>query len=158
MGVADIVKVPTELFPTDVLMVVLDLSDYNFGTDRGGELTLFDHFDIDFNQYKYLMEVYLSGALVQPFAAQVFKREDTTDTLVVPTPLAFTTPDTIEYVAQTGVTYRRTDTGDAVVADVVLAEGESVTIEAEPSGPTYRFESNLDAGDSWNYEYGDPTS
>ena len=73
MDVSSIVRVPTELFPAQVLAIVLDLSDYNFGTNRGGEVTLFDDFDIDFNQYKYLMETYLSGALVLPYCAQVFK-------------------------------------------------------------------------------------
>ena len=72
MDVSNIVRVPTELFPAQVLCIVLDLADYNFGTNRGGEVTLFDDFDIDFNQYKYLMETYLSGALVLPYSAQVF--------------------------------------------------------------------------------------
>jgi HK97 family phage prohead protease len=157
MGVSTIVKVPTELFPTDVLLVVLDLSDYNFGSDQGGQLTLFDQFDIDFNQYKYLMEVYLSGALVQPFAAQVFKRVDTTSTLVTPLALAFTNPDTVEYASQTGVVYKRTDTGATLSADITLAEGESVTVEASPASGYY-FGDNLDVHDSWTYEYGDPDS
>lgn len=61
MDVSQIVRVPTELMPDGVLAIVLDLSDYNFGTDRGGEIKFFDDFDIDFNQYKYLYETYLSG-------------------------------------------------------------------------------------------------
>ena len=72
MDVNSIVRVPTTLFPEGVLAIVLDLSDYNFGADRGGEVTLFDDFDIDFNQHKYLIETYLSGALVLPHCAQVF--------------------------------------------------------------------------------------
>lgn len=157
MDVNQIVRVPTELFPTDVLAIVLDLSDYNFGTDKGGEVTLFDDFDIDFNQYKYLMETYLSGALTIPYSAQIFKRVDPTDTLVEPVMLSFTNPGTVEYVAQTGVVYKRTDTGATLAADVVLAEGESVTIEAEPAAGYY-FVSNDDREDSRTYEYGDPTS
>ena len=156
MDVSSIVRVPSELFPEDVLAIVLDLSDYNFGTDRGGEVTLFDDFDIDFNQYKYLMETYLSGALTLPFSAQVFKRVDPADTLVTPARLLFTTPGTVEYVAQTGVVYKRTDTGATLAADITLADGESVTVEASPASGYY-FESNLDEGDSWDYEYGDPT-
>ena len=74
MDVSSIVRVPTALMPDDVLAIVLDLSDYNFGTNRGGEITLFDDFDIDFNQYKYLMETYLSGALVLPYSAQVYRK------------------------------------------------------------------------------------
>ena len=53
----------------DLLAVIVNLSDYNVGTDKGGEITLFDDFDIDYNQYKYLMETRMSGALVKPFSA-----------------------------------------------------------------------------------------
>src|SRR6478736_692840 len=52
MDVSQIVRVPTELMPEGCLAIILDLADYNFGTDRGGDLTFFDDFDIDFNQYK----------------------------------------------------------------------------------------------------------
>lgn len=72
MDVNEIVRVPTELMPAGVLAVVVDLSDYNFGTDRGGEITLFDDFDIDFNQYKYLIETFLSGALTLVHSAQIY--------------------------------------------------------------------------------------
>jgi HK97 family phage prohead protease len=72
MDVNQVVRVPTELFPAQMLCIVVDLADYNFGTNRGGEITLFDDFDIDFNQYKYLIETYLSGALTLPHSAQVF--------------------------------------------------------------------------------------
>lgn len=70
--VNQIVRVPSTLMPDDVLAIIVDLSDYNFGTNRGGEVTLFDDFDIDFNQFKYLIETYLSGALTVPYAAQVY--------------------------------------------------------------------------------------
>lgn len=156
MDVSQICRVPTELFPSDVLAIVLDLADYNFGTDRGGEVTLFDDFDIDFNQYKYLMETYLSGAQTLPYCSQVFVHELSTDTAVVPNRLLFTTPGTVEYVAQTGVVYKRTDTGATLAADIVLLEGEGVEVEATPASGYY-FADNLDQHDSWSYYYGDPT-
>lgn len=53
----------------DLLGVIINLSDYNVGTDKGGEISMFDDFDIDFNQYKYLMETRMSGALIKPFSA-----------------------------------------------------------------------------------------
>lgn len=43
--------------------IVVNLADYNVGTDKGGQITNFNQFDIDFNQYKYLMEGRMSGAL-----------------------------------------------------------------------------------------------
>ena len=52
-----------------LLGLFVNLSDYTFGSTKGGELTRFEDFDIDFNQYKYLMETRLSGALTKPFAA-----------------------------------------------------------------------------------------
>jgi HK97 family phage prohead protease len=49
--------------------IIVNLNDYNVGVDRGGQTTMFDDFDIDYNQYKYLLETRLSGALVKPFSA-----------------------------------------------------------------------------------------
>lgn len=53
----------------DLLGLIVNLSDYNVGTDKGGEIEMFDDFDIDFNQYKYLMETRMSGALIKPYSA-----------------------------------------------------------------------------------------
>lgn len=52
-----------------LLGLFVNLSDYQFGSTKGGELTKFEDFDIDFNKYKYLIETRLSGALTKPFAA-----------------------------------------------------------------------------------------
>ena len=49
--------------------IFVNLGDYQFGSAKGGELTKFSDFDIDFNKYKYLMETRLSGALTEPFSA-----------------------------------------------------------------------------------------
>ena len=43
--------------------------DYTIGTDAGGSVTMFDDFDIDFNQQKYLIETRISGALTKPYSA-----------------------------------------------------------------------------------------
>ena len=56
--------------------LVVNLKDYTFGSTKGGQLTSFDDFDIDFNQYKYLIETRLSGALTVPHAAVHFAQED----------------------------------------------------------------------------------
>lgn len=62
-----------EVVPTTFLaegkMVLVNLSDYTVGSTKGGEVTSFDDFDIDFNQYKYLIETRLSGALTIPHSA-----------------------------------------------------------------------------------------
>ncbi len=49
--------------------IYVNLADYNVGTNKGGEINMFDDFDIDYNQYKYLMETRCSGTLVKPFSA-----------------------------------------------------------------------------------------
>ena len=53
----------------DLIGVIVNLSDYNVGADKGGAINMFDDFDIDYNQYKYLIETRISGALVKPFSA-----------------------------------------------------------------------------------------
>ena len=50
----------------------VNLSDYNVGTNGGAKTDFFDDFDIDFNQYKYLYETRMSGALIKPFSAVSF--------------------------------------------------------------------------------------
>lgn len=58
----------------EVMGIMVNPADYKIGSDRGGEPTLFDDFDIDFNQQKYLMEARRSGALTKPLSAVVFER------------------------------------------------------------------------------------
>ena len=55
--------------------LIVNLNDYNVGADKGGEINLFDDFDIDYNQYKYLMETRISGALTKPFSALTIYRD-----------------------------------------------------------------------------------
>ena len=52
-----------------LLGIFVNLDDYHAGSAKGGEITTFDDFDIDFNQYKYLMETRLSGALTRVYSA-----------------------------------------------------------------------------------------
>ena len=75
MGVEKIVKVPASIVPATVYAVMLDLRDYNVGADKGGAINMFDDFDIDYNQQKYLIETRCSGALIKPYSAIVLKSE-----------------------------------------------------------------------------------
>lgn len=59
----------------DLLGIIVNLSDYNVGSDKGGSVSMFDDFDIDYNQYKYLMETRCSGALIKPYSAIVIEVE-----------------------------------------------------------------------------------
>lgn len=53
----------------DLIGLIVNLSDYNVGADKGGEVNMFDDFDIDYNAQKYLIETRCSGALIKPYSA-----------------------------------------------------------------------------------------
>lgn len=78
LGVSSIVEVPLvdEITSSDgkpLIGIIVNLRDYTVGTNRGGETTFFDDFDIDFNQYKYLYETRLSGALTRYDSAVIIE-------------------------------------------------------------------------------------
>lgn len=52
--------------------IIVNPADYNFGADKGGAVNMFDDFDIDYNQQKYLIETRCSGALIKPYSAIAF--------------------------------------------------------------------------------------
>ena len=58
-----------------LLGVIVNLSDYNVGADKGGAINMFDDFDIDYNQQKYLIETRCSGALTKPYSAIALELE-----------------------------------------------------------------------------------
>ena len=55
--------------------ILVNLADYNVGADKGGAVTMFDDFDIDYNKYEYLIETRCSGALVKPYSAVTFEEK-----------------------------------------------------------------------------------
>ena len=55
--------------------IIVNLQDYNIGADKGGSINMFDDFDIDYNQMKYLIETRCSGALTKPYSAMVLEFE-----------------------------------------------------------------------------------
>lgn len=83
MRVSNIVEVPefdglkrtVGSAEVDLIGIAVNLGDYTLGNDSGGEISYFDFFDIDFNQMKYLYEIYMSGALTTPKSAVVFERK-----------------------------------------------------------------------------------
>lgn len=83
LGVSKIVTIPQfEGLEHDIkgvnyelLAIVVDLRDYTIGSNAGAELGMAESFDIDFNQYKYLMETRLSGSLTVPYSALTISRK-----------------------------------------------------------------------------------
>ena len=58
----------------NVYGIIVNLRDYSVGTNNGGQLSMFDDFDIDYNQQKYLLETRFSGALTVPYSAMVIEK------------------------------------------------------------------------------------
>lgn len=77
--VGEVVKMPTEIMGKN-LSIAVNLNDYTIGADKGGEVSMFEDFDIDYNQQKYLLETRCSGALTKPFSAIAFSEEKVTTT------------------------------------------------------------------------------
>ena len=91
LGVSEIVEVPVmkgaardtkKNGTADLVGIIVNLADYTIGADKGGEVNMFDDFDIDFNQFKYLLETRISGALTQPKTAIVIERKQTEGAIV----------------------------------------------------------------------------
>ena len=77
MGVANIVTVEVMETEDDLFGIVVNLKDYTIGADKGGDVNFFDDFDIDYNQYKYLLETRVSGALTKIRSAVVVEKKTT---------------------------------------------------------------------------------
>lgn len=138
---------------TDIIGIMVNLEDYNVGADRGGAVSMFDDFDIDYNQLKYLMETRFSGALIRPRSALVFIRTAGSSVLVTPAAPTFD-PDTLEItvVDTAHVVYRDED------GNVINAAGSPYdinplthryTVRAEPASG-YHFANTAD--DEWVFE------
>ena len=63
----------------DVFGIIVNLADYNVGADKGGAINMFDDFDIDYNQQKYLIETRCSGALIKPYSAMTIYATEAED-------------------------------------------------------------------------------
>ena len=152
LGVKEIVTVEVMEAHEDLIGVIVNLTDYTVGTDRGGEISMFDDFDIDYNQYKYLIETRLSGALTKIRSALVLRFADAADTLVEPdSPTFDEATGNITIVDETGVVFHRADTNAVVTAagsPYNVPDGESLKIYAVPADGYY-FENNVD--DEWTF-------
>ena len=128
--VKEIVAVEVMEEDPTLIGIIVNLIDYTVGTNKGGEVTMFDDFDIDFNQYKYLMETRLSGALTKPKSALVIRRESGIE--AVPAAPTFAN-NVITIVPTTGVDYLI----DGVVVTGTVTITESTDVVAEPKTGYY---------------------
>jgi hypothetical protein len=127
IGVGSIVTVDLFSEYDGLYCIIVSLADYTVGSNAGGQLTSFEDFDIDFNQYKYLQETRLSGALTKPFSAVVVSRA--AGTLRVATAPSYNgETNTITIPTVTGVEYLIDNV--VVTGDVVITEPTDVYAHA----------------------------
>lgn len=72
--VMDGVKRTVEGVNRDLLFIIVNPGDYTLGADKGGAVSMFDDFDLNFNKYEYLIETRCSGALTKPYSAIVMEK------------------------------------------------------------------------------------
>ena len=148
---ADVVPVEIMDRVPSVVGIMVNLSDYTLGADRGGQATMFDDFDIDYNKLRYLIETRVSGALTQPKSAIVFREVASTDTLVAPV-APNRTGNVVTVPTVAGVVYKDgSGTTLTTGSPTTLTSGSpELQVNATPAAGKY-FENN--ANDQWTYEY-----
>jgi len=144
--------VPVEVMEEDaeIVAILVNPQDYVLGADKGGAISMFDDFDIDYNQHKYLIETRLCGALIKMKSAIVVKKVAGTSVLVSPTaPTFVSSTNTITIPTVTGVVYKQgtvTKTGSFVIT-------ANATIVATPTTGYYFATSE---NDTFNFTYNAP--
>lgn len=152
LRVSNIVTVEVMEDEPTIVGIIVNLNDYNIGADKGGEINFFDDFDIDYNQYKYLIETRVSGALTKIKSAIVIKKTASTNVLATPSEPAFNeSTGVVTIPTVTGVVYKDgTAAGSTLTAgaQTALDPGETWHIVAVPASGYY-FYSN--AEDEWDF-------
>ena len=147
LRVAEIVVVEVMEDTPEILAIIVNLADYTIGADRGGAISMFDDFDIDYNQYKYLIETRISGALTKPKSALVVRQAP--GNVVTPTqPPYNSTTHVITIPAVTGVIY--SIDGVDKTAGALPAITETTEVEARAAAG-YSFPHGTDA--DWVFVY-----
>jgi hypothetical protein len=151
LRVSGIVAVEVLQDEPDIAAILVNMTDYVIGADKGGQVALFDDFDIDYNQYKYLIETRCSGALVRPKSAMVVRLTAADSDLVAPTMPSFVEETGVVTIPTvTGVVYKNADTDATLTAgaQAALAEGATLNVVAVPASG-YHFASS--ENDTWDF-------
>lgn len=116
-----------------VMGIAFDLKDYATGTNRRGKVEFFDDFDIDFNQYKYLIETRLSGMLRKPYSAMVLKVA--TSSYAGPhydaaTPASGANPKALGYYEHEGDVYRKSADTSVVTGKTYYERSTAVPVSS----------------------------
>lgn len=140
--------IPVEVMESeeDLIGIMVNIRDYTVGADKGGKTQMFDDFDIDYNQHKYLIETRLSGALTKRKSAVVVRRSEGTE--VVPTQPGVSN-NVVTIPTVNGVEYMVDD--EVVTGTITLTEENSqVRVEAYAKDGFY-----IASGKEtfWDYNY-----
>lgn len=135
----------------DIVAVIYNPADYVVGATAGGKIGMFDDFDIDYNQHKYLIETRMCGALTKLKSAMVVKKVEGTLILVSPTAPTFDAVNGEVTITDTAnVVYK--DGADVVINNAgspyAVAAGETYVVNATPA-TGYYFATSED--DSWSF-------
>lgn len=151
LRVSNVVAVESMLDEPDIVGIMVNPVDYVLGADKGGSVSMFDDFDIDYNKQKYLIETRCSGALTKVKSAMVVMRTAAVNVLVVPNmPTFVNATGVLTIVNQVGVVYKNgaTVVNAAGSPYAAIAAGASITIDATPAAGYY-FATSDD--DSWTF-------
>jgi hypothetical protein len=150
LRVIEIIPVEVMEEEPDLIGIMVNLADYVIGADKGGAVSMFDDFDIDYNQYKYLIETRACGALVKLKSAMVIRKTAGTNSLASPDSPAFN-GTAITITNQPGVVYTNRDTGATMTAagsPYAVPAGTTTTVDATPANGYY-FATSDD--DTWSF-------
>ena len=152
LRVAEIIPVEVMEDEADLVCVIVNPVDYVMGADKGGAVTMFDDFDIDYNKYKYLIETRMCGALVKLKSAIVVKKVASSLILATPVEPGFVSDTGVVTIPTvTGVVYKAADGTTTIGAGAMsaIAAGAKVTIKSVPASGYY-FLSTED--DQWTFQ------
>lgn len=144
--------VPVEVLEgTDVLAILVNMTDYVIGATAGGQVSFFDDFDIDYNQQKYLIETRCCGALTKLKSAIVVMETDAAAILAVPEEPTFDAEaGELTIPTVTGVVYKNEagTTINAAGSPYAVASGATYNVYAYPATGYYFASSD---GDTWSF-------
>jgi HK97 family phage prohead protease len=153
--------VPVEIMERDDTLVgiIVNLADYTLGADKGGAVSMFDDFDLDYNKLLYLIETRVSGALTQPKSALVFRARASADVQLAnpPAPAFNEATNVVTVPTVTNVSYHLTTAAGTVLttgAPTTLTEGQAMHVVAVAAAGKY-FANN--AEDEFDFVGGDIT-
>lgn len=152
LRVKEIVPVEAMEEMTNLVCVLVNMNDYNIGANKGGKVSMFDDFDIDYNKEKYLIETRVSGALIRLKSALAVWKVGSSLVVAVPQEPGFNVVTGVVTIPSvTGVVYAYSTAPSTPLtagAKTAIADGASVTVLATPD-TGYYFASS--AGDSWTF-------